>query len=70
MRALQEGDKLNRIFWAEDGVTEVGKFGVKSITVFMEYGQMSMVPWVEVKSDDSPTRKYNVAMMDGYEDNV
>ena len=40
---LQEGVKLESIFWPE-GELKVGHFGVVSITVVEQRGQMGMLP--------------------------
>lgn len=71
MTQLMEGLKLKAVFWSE-GAWTVGKEyssrgRVESITVSMQPGQMSMVPWTEIKFTTGPSQLVNCALMEGCE---
>lgn len=65
MSRFKQGQKVNAIFFDNDGEFRVGD-SCLSITVVMENGQWAGVPWFEVRSD-KPTTKWNGALLHGVE---
>lgn len=67
MSELKEGTKLRTIFWSDTDGGEViaGKHGCKSLTVVMEHGQMSMVPWCLQVNEDGKRFMHNLALCEG-----
>ena len=62
---LKEGTKVHCIWWTEGSLT-VGA-GVGSMVISEQIGQMSMVPWVLVKSEGMADQLYNCALLEGLE---
>ena len=60
-----EGEEVQSIFWPGGGEVTVGHNNCKKITVVMEYGHMSSVPWFAVWDDHEITHKYNGAHLEG-----
>jgi len=54
-----EGQKLKKVYWSGDCSTNIDD----DITVVMENGQMDLVPWALVKSDNRSI-KINLALAD------
>ena len=67
MSELEEGVKLRTIFWSDTDGGEVvaGQHGCKSLTVVMEHGQMSMVPWCLQVNEDGKRFMHNLALCEG-----
>ena len=61
------GQKLQSIFWEAGGVVELGdgELKAKEITISMESGQMSGVPWVYVRLSNGKEFKYNLDKAEG-----
>jgi len=61
-KKLDEGVKLNEVLsFCDDGECfVVGRLGCKSITVSMEMGNGSLVPWAVVEKDDDDTVMVNL----------
>jgi len=64
---FKEGEEVKCIFWPNGEGCLVGRNGVEKITVVMEDGQMSGVPWFAVWKDGEVNAKYNGAMIEGVE---
>lgn len=63
---LREGVKLQSVYW-DEGSYEVGRLEVESITIREQTGQMSMVPWAEIKWATGKTHLVNCALLQGVE---
>jgi len=61
---LIEGVELKCVFWT-DGEVTVGKADCASLIVREQYGQMSMVPWVEAIYENGKKQLYNLALAEG-----
>ena len=66
MRAFREGMPVEAIFFKDEAFHKVGDT-CKSITVSMECGQMSGVPWFEVRDHDDKITLWNGALLEGVE---
>lgn len=63
---LKDNGKIKSIFWPNEGILSVGKNGVESITVSMEFGEMGLVPWFFVKfNNDRDSQLFNGKMIEG-----
>ena len=64
MSILTEGTRLSSVYLTDEyGEHRVfkGPHGATAITVTMEYGQMSMVPWARVERNDGSVLVVNLA---------
>ncbi len=56
-----EEQEIEMIVWPCGGETTIGKFGVVSIKVIFEQGQMALVPWAIALFENGEVKKYNLA---------
>jgi hypothetical protein len=62
---LRETRTIVEIWWEPEGQLKVGEYGVKSIVVECENGQMGEVPWFCIEYEDGDTCKHNAAFVSG-----
>lgn len=59
--ALTEGTRLRSVWMSNGQVFQAGSFGVASIAIQMEPGQMSMVPFARLRFQDGQVSLLNLA---------
>lgn len=61
---FKENEEITEIIFP-DGATVRAGIDCDKITVSLEAGQMSYVPWFEVWKDGKVVKKWNAAMVEG-----
>lgn len=64
---LEEGMKITAIFFPDDSAIRVGTLHCQSITVAMQLGQYSLVPWVMETRDGGTVKLWNCEHLAGVE---
>ena len=62
---LEQGTKLESIFWSDEEHITIGEGGCLSIEVTMENGQMAGVPWAFATYENRDKRLFNLALAEG-----
>ena len=58
--------EVTSIFWSEGEQIEVGSYNCKSITPYVESGEMGWALWFEVEFDDkTDTSRFNASHLEG-----
>lgn len=66
-RTLIAGTKVKQA-WTGDGPGwKIGEFGIKSMIITMENGQMEGVPWIRICFEDKKETLINCAALEGLE---
>lgn len=60
---FKEGQEVSALYWQDGECVVVGRFRVDKISVIMEGGPMSSVPWFVVWSDGKVVNKHNAAFV-------
>jgi hypothetical protein len=61
---FKDGMKLKSVFLSVEEEVTVGRNNITEITIVMQHGQMSEVPWAKVTMDGT-VYMYNLALVQG-----